>query len=178
MGVLPAVSPLVQCVEHGLQADCADILGSTALDCAAAAGAPVELLRLLLGKSVEPAAAAAASRALLGAAGVNVTTADAVAYLLAQGADVTAKGPAGTALHAAAAAGNTDAVQLLLQAGADHSAVCDGGCRSLPLCDAAAGGHVQVVQQLLAAGAAVDALAQQTPTTLCCWQQHQGIQQS
>jgi ankyrin repeat protein len=140
-------------LDHGLHGDCADSGGKTALDCAAAAGAPVELLQLLLAKSAEPAAAA--SRALIAAAGAKSTSADAVAYLLAQGADVTAAGPAGTALHAAAAVGNADAVQLLLQAGAEHSAISEQ--RSMPLCGAASGGHLRVVQQLLAAGAAVDA---------------------
>jgi ankyrin repeat protein len=69
-------------------------------------------------------------------------------HLLAQGADIDAKGDLGlTALYNAAFRGSLENVQLLLHFGADVNPLSDLG--GTPVCIAALRGHVEVVEALL-----------------------------
>jgi ankyrin repeat protein len=88
-------------------------------------------------------------------AAAQTGTHDALARLLAEGADVNARSAGGeTALMLAAARGRLDAIGLLIERGADVNAVTDAGNTALML--AAARGQVDAVQALLARGARAD----------------------
>jgi len=65
-------------------------------------------------------------------------------------------GPGLTALYCAAAGGHLEAVELLLEAGADSS-IREAERGHTPLHAAAYGGHVEVVRRLLLAGASLEA---------------------
>lgn len=65
-------------------------------------------------------------------------------------------GPGLTALHCAAAGGHLEAVELLLEAGADSS-IREAEHGHTPLHTAAYGGQVEVVRRLLLAGASLEA---------------------
>ena len=81
---------------------------------------------------------------------------DAVKYLVAQGADVNARGSKGeTALLAAAGHNNLELVKYLVNQGADINAKNDLG--SIPLFEASLNGHLAVVKYLIAQGADVNA---------------------
>jgi ankyrin repeat protein len=69
-----------------------------------------------------------------------------------------------TALHQAALSGSTEAVQLLLDHGADPRIENDKGMS--PVFDAAVGGHLQVLQLLVQQGSSITATATQTDSTL------------
>jgi ankyrin repeat protein len=64
----------------------------------------------------------------------------------------------GTPIYQASVRGRSDAVRLLVRAGADPNAESTGlGSDGLPLCAAACWGHTEAVRELLAAGADPDA---------------------
>eukprot|EP00170_Pyropia_yezoensis_P003434 contig_14327_g3441 len=95
-----------------------------------------------------------------------------VRELLAGGADVRANSSTwGTALHWAAAAGNTQAISALIDAGADVAAECEmrgdqisGPFTALHL--AAGSGRAPAVEALLDAGASVKSLTEDERTPL------------
>ncbi len=92
-----------------------------------------------------------------------------VSTLLDLGEDVHSLGPRGTALAVACSSGHADAVQLLLQAGAnielDTSAKREWQSNYTPLKYAVRGKHVNLVKLLLAEGADVNGLHNRNMTT-------------
>ena len=86
--------------------------------------------------------------------------------LIAQGKDINARNIRGqTPLHLAAAKGNSDVVQLLLENGAEVDAVAtDSGCTSLHY--AASLGHVELCELLVRYGADPDAQTARLETPL------------
>ncbi|MDX6647260.1 MAG: uncharacterized protein QOK40_2987 [Miltoncostaeaceae bacterium] len=83
---------------------------------------------------------------------------DAAALRNAPPGDAHARSPDGfTALHLAAYFGNLEAVEALLEAGADPAAVADNASRVQPLHSAVAGRHLAVAALLLQRGAGPDA---------------------
>jgi hypothetical protein len=119
------------------------------------------VIRLLL----RPIALRVPATTSLGQAAVN-GHADTIKSRIAQDKDINPRNIRGqTPLHLAAAEGNNDAVQLLLESGAEVDAVAtDSGCTSLHY--AASLGHVELCESLVRYGADPDAQTARQGTPL------------
>ena len=114
------------------------------------------LLHCLIRLLFRPNAPRAPATTSLGQAAVKGHT-DTIKSRIAQGKDINSRNIRGqTPLHLAAAEGNNDAVQLLLESGAEADAVTtNSGCTSLHY--AASLGHVELCELLVRYGADTDA---------------------
>jgi len=103
--------------------------GWTALHLAAAFGGP-QSVAFLLGHGADPdviSQSAMRNRPLHAALSLSDNP-EAIRHLIAHGADLNAKQAGGyTALHQGASAGKTEAVKVLMNAGADPTVRCDAG---------------------------------------------------
>jgi ankyrin repeat protein len=141
-------------VEHGADLDVRDKYGSTPVRTVAYGGARKRAAGQYL------AAAAGAMDIFLASALGDVTTvgklvSDEPALVRALDAGLgPASAPGGTALHIAAALGETDVARALLDAGADPNVLSRDG--DAPLHYAAKGGHAAVADLLIERGARLD----------------------